>query len=49
MGHPQRSQPVVPVAAGAMMLHGAANWGRDWYENTAYVLFGELPPLETRV
>ncbi|MEE9296455.1 MAG: NUDIX hydrolase [Phycisphaerae bacterium] len=43
----QRSQPVVPVAVAAMMLHGAANWGRDWYENTSYVLFGELPPLET--
>ena len=40
----QRSQPVVPVAVGAMMLHGAASWGHDWYESTAYVLFGELPP-----
>jgi 8-oxo-dGTP pyrophosphatase MutT (NUDIX family) len=40
----QRSTPVAPVAAAAMLLHGRHAWGTDWYEQSCYVLFGELPP-----
>jgi 8-oxo-dGTP pyrophosphatase MutT (NUDIX family) len=40
----RRSVPVAPVAAAAMLLHGRHCWGRDWYEQSCYVLFGELPP-----
>jgi len=40
----RRSAPVAPVAAAAMLLHGLGAWGNDWYEQTCYVLFGELPP-----
>jgi len=40
----RRSAPVAPVAAAAMLLHGRHCWGRDWYEQSCYVLFGELPP-----
>ncbi len=43
-----RSQPVVPVALAAILLHGRANWGLDWYESTAYVLFGDLPRHTTQ-
>ena len=39
----QRSAPVAPVAAAAMLLHGRHSWGTDWYEQSCYVLFGELP------
>jgi 8-oxo-dGTP pyrophosphatase MutT (NUDIX family) len=35
---------VAPVAAAAMLLHGRHAWGADWYEQSCYVLFGELPP-----
>ncbi len=40
----RRSAPVAPVAAAAMLLHGRHAWGADWYEQSCYVLFGELPP-----
>jgi hypothetical protein len=40
----RRSAPVAPVAAAAMLLHGRHFWGNDWYEQSCYVLFGELPP-----
>ena len=40
----QRSAPVAPVAAAAMLLHGRHAWGTDWYEQSCYVLYGELPP-----
>jgi 8-oxo-dGTP pyrophosphatase MutT (NUDIX family) len=40
----RRSAPVAPVAAAAMLLHGRHAWGTDWYEQSCYVLFGELPP-----
>jgi len=39
----QRSTSVAPVAAAAMLLHGRHAWGADWYEQSCYVLFGELP------
>lgn len=35
---------IAPVAVAAMLLHGRGCWGHDWYENTSYVLFGEMPP-----
>jgi 8-oxo-dGTP pyrophosphatase MutT (NUDIX family) len=40
----RRSTPVAPVAAAAMLLHGRHAWGTDWYEQSCYVLYGELPP-----
>ena len=40
----ERAEPVVPVAVGAVLLHGYHDWGPDWYESTCYLLFGELPP-----
>ncbi len=39
----QRSALIAPVAAAAMLLHGRHAWGTDWYEQSCYVLFGELP------
>ena len=43
----RRSAPVAPVALAATLLHGRHAWGTDWYEQTCYVLFGELPPRKT--
>jgi 8-oxo-dGTP pyrophosphatase MutT (NUDIX family) len=40
----RRSTPVAPVAAAAMLLQGRHAWGTDWYEQSCYVLYGELPP-----
>lgn len=39
-----RADRIAPVAVAAMMLHGRRCWGREWYENAGYLLFGELPP-----
>jgi 8-oxo-dGTP pyrophosphatase MutT (NUDIX family) len=44
----RRTTPVAPVAMGALLLHGRHTWGRDWYEQSCYVLFGELPPSPGR-
>lgn len=35
---------LAPVAAAAILLHGRHAWGTDWYEQSCYVLYGELPP-----
>lgn len=43
----RRPAPVAPVAVAAMLLHGRQAWGNDWYEQSCYVLFGELPPTKT--
>lgn len=40
----RKSSLVTPVAVAAMLLHGRQVWGNDWYEQTCYLLFGELPP-----
>ncbi len=39
----QRSAPVAPVAAAALLLHGRHAWGTEWYDQTCLVLFGALP------
>ncbi len=39
----QRTELITPVATAALLLHGRCNWGIDWYESAAYVLFGDLP------
>jgi len=44
----RRSTPVAPVAAAAMLLRGRQAWGTDWYEQSCYVLFGELPAKHVR-
>lgn len=44
----ERAGKIAPVAVASIMLHGRFHWGRDWYDQTAFVLFGELPP-ETSV
>lgn len=41
----EQSAPVTPIAQAAMLLHGRHNWGVTWYEQTCYVLYGELPPV----
>jgi 8-oxo-dGTP pyrophosphatase MutT (NUDIX family) len=38
----ESSEPVAPVAMGAMMLHGLGQWGGDWYEGNSYLLFGDV-------
>ncbi|HEY3246527.1 MAG TPA: NUDIX hydrolase [Phycisphaerae bacterium] len=38
-----RAGKIAPVAIASLLLHGRLNWGQDWYESAAYVLFGELP------
>ena len=35
---------ITPVAIAALLLHGRASWGADWYETTCYLLFSDLPP-----
>jgi len=32
-----------PVAEAAYLLHGRRQWGQEWYENTCYLRYGELP------
>lgn len=39
-----RHSPVAPVAQAALLLNGLHSWGRDWYEQSCFVLYGELPP-----
>jgi len=39
----QRSAPVAPVAAAALLLHGRHAWGMEWYEQACLVLYGALP------
>ncbi len=41
----KRSAPVAPVAAAALLLHGRQAWGNDWYEQSCFVLYGDLPPI----
>jgi hypothetical protein len=43
----RRSARVAPVAVAAMLLHGRHTWGTDWYEQSCYALFGDLPPRKT--
>jgi hypothetical protein len=43
-----RASPVAPVAEAALLLHGRLQWGTDWYEQSCYVLFGEVPRQPTR-
>ena len=43
----ERADPIVPVAAGALLVHGFHEWGPDWYESTCYLLYGELPRRTT--
>jgi hypothetical protein len=40
----RRAAPVAPVAEAAVLLHGRRAWGQEWYEQTCYLLYGELPP-----
>lgn len=35
---------MAPVAQAALLLHGKYAWGDDWFEQTCFVLYGELPP-----
>ncbi len=41
----EQAAPVTPIAQAAMLLHGRHNWGVTWYEQTCYVLYGEMPPV----
>lgn len=43
----QRTNDVTPVAQAALLLHGQHDWGEAWFEQTCYLLYGELPPLQT--
>ncbi len=36
---------IAPIAVAALMLHGRLTWGNTWYENTAYVVLGDLPEI----
>ena len=40
----ERAGKIAPIAVASIMLHGRLHWGRDWYDQAAFVLFGELPP-----
>jgi hypothetical protein len=44
----RQSAPVAPIAAAAMLLHGRIAWGEGWYEQTCYLLYGDLPELLAR-
>ncbi|MEK6798880.1 MAG: hypothetical protein AABZ12_07950 [Planctomycetota bacterium] len=39
----RRVAPVAPTAEAAVLLHGLFEWGREWYEQTCLVLYGEIP------
>ena len=39
----RKSDPVAPIAAAAMLLHGKIAWGEGWYEQACYLLYGDLP------
>jgi hypothetical protein len=39
------ARQLTPVAEAAVLLHGRHHWGADWYEQTCYVRYGELPSL----
>lgn len=43
----RRATPVAPIAEAALLLHGRNVFGTDWYEQTCYVLYGEMPPAGT--
>ncbi len=43
--HLARTDRVTPVAQAALLLHGRLHWGIDWYEQTCFLLFGEIPPV----
>ncbi len=34
---------LAPVAQAALLLHGRHGWGTEWYEQTCFVLYGEIP------
>jgi hypothetical protein len=36
--------PVAPMAEAALLLHGRRAWGAEWFENTCYLRYGQLPP-----
>jgi ADP-ribose pyrophosphatase YjhB (NUDIX family) len=42
----QRSAPVAPVAAAAVLLHGKHNWGIEWFEQSCLLLYGSIPAKE---
>lgn len=41
----RRASPVAPVAEAGLLVRGRHQWGKDWYEQACYVLFGELPRI----
>lgn len=41
----EQAKPIAPVAQAALLLHGRHNWGAEWYEQTCYVLYGDLPSV----
>ncbi len=48
----ERGGLIAPILEGALLLHGRANWGEDWYEQACMVRYGGLPadgqsPVET--
>ena len=43
-----RTLRIAPVAQAGLLLHGRHNWGRDWYEQTCYLLYGGAPSAPAR-
>jgi len=44
----ESSSPVTPVAEASLLLHGRHTWGAQWYEQTSFLRYGELPPIVAR-
>ena len=39
----RRASPIAPVAEAAVLLHGRHEWGVEWFENSCFVLYGDVP------
>lgn len=39
-----KAEPVTPIAAAALLLHGRGRWGEEWYDRACFMYFKELPP-----
>ncbi len=39
----EHTPSVTPIAQAAVLIHGRHLWGREWYEQASYLLYGDVP------